>query len=77
MATTNQKTNKNKDAVKKKKDSFIDAISADQKNGGKGRKVTIEEGKLLKLNKRLETAEFLLEMTREIAGFESLSETAP
>ena len=73
MTKTNQKTN-NKSSVKKKKDSFIDIIPTNQKNGDKGKNVTIEEGKLLKLHKRLEQAEFLLDMTREIAGFESLSE---
>ena len=74
MEKTKKETPKNKASGKKKQDNFIDAISTSQKNGGKGKNVTIEHGKLLKLNKRLEQAEFLLEMTREIAGFESLSE---
>jgi len=74
MEKTKKETPKNKASEKKKQDNFIDAISTSQKNGGKGKNVTIEHGKLLKLNKRLEQAEFLLEMTREIAGFESLSE---
>ena len=74
MEKTKKGTPKNNPSEKKKQDNFIDAVSTSQKNGGKGKNVTIEHGKLLKLNKRLEQAEFLLEMTREIAGFESLSE---
>jgi len=74
MEKTEKENPKNKVSGKKKQDNFIDVISSSQKNGGKGRNVTIEHGKLLKLNKRLELSEFLLEMTREIAGFESLSE---
>jgi len=74
MEKTKKETPKDKATGKKKQDNFIDAISASPGNGGKGKSVTIEHGKLLKLNKRLEQAEFLLEMTREIAGFESLSE---
>ena len=73
MKKTKQKLD-SKSSVKKKHDSFIDSITANQRNGGKGQNVTVEEGKLLKLHKRLEQAEFLLDMTREIAGFESLSE---
>ena len=74
MEKTKKGTPKNKAPEKKKQDNFIGAVSTNQKSGAKGKNVTIEHGKLLKLNKRLEQAEFLLEMTREIAGFESLSE---
>ena len=74
MEKTKKEAPKDKAVSKKKKDSFIDVLSSGEKNGNKGKNVTVERSKLLKLNKRLEQAEFLLEMTREIAGFESLSE---
>ncbi len=74
MEKTKKEAPKNKAVTKKKQDSFIDVLSSGEKNGNKGKNVTVERSKLLKLNKRLEQAEFLLEMTREIAGFESLSE---
>ena len=52
MKKTKQKLD-SKSSVKKKHDSFIDSITANQRNGGKGQNVTVEEGKLLKLHKRL------------------------
>ena len=73
MAKTKKEPAENKASGKKKKDGFLDSFLEIPKNGSKG-KVTVEHGKLLKLSKRLEQAEFLLDMTREIAGFESLSE---
>ena len=73
MEKTKKEPSKDKTSGKKKQDSFLDSVSTSPQNGGKGN-VTIEQSKLLKLNKRLERAEFLLDMTREIAGFESLSE---
>ena len=50
MENANKETLKNKTPVTKKKDGLIDSITASQKNGGKGN-VTIEQSKLLKLNK--------------------------
>lgn len=74
MGKTKKEDPENKPTDKEKQNNFISTITATQKNGSKGKSVTVEESKLLKLNKRLEQAEFLLAMTREIAGFESLSE---
>ena len=54
MGKTKKETPVNKPTDKEKQDSFINTITANPKNGSKGKSVTVEESKLLKINKRLE-----------------------
>ena len=52
MGKTKKETPDNKPTGKEKQDSFINTITANPKNGSKGKSVTVEESKLLKINKR-------------------------